>query len=143
MTPVIHGGQVIEQAARRIMTHDVALVAADGAGGLFNFQNPHDVRIIITRVILDITTQATGACTADVGSAANATTLGDDVIDGVDIGTAVGVFDNIDDQGTNGSSQRELAANGGAADFLTGSVASGASAGLVGQAHIEYKFAEV
>jgi len=115
----------------------VALAAVDTAGGVFSFQNPHAEPILVTKLILDVTTESTGACTLDCGPAANATTLNDTLIDAANVATA-GVFDNIDDQGTNGLATVKVAENGGAADFVTGSVASGASAGIVGFAYIEY-----
>lgn len=112
----------------------VALAAADTAGGLFAWANPEAGAIIVTRVILDVTTDATGACTADVGKAANGTTSADNLIDGLDIGTAAGVFDNLGNAGSNGKTRQRVAAG----EYVTGSVATGASAGLVGSALIAY-----
>lgn len=112
----------------------VALTASDAAAGLFSWQNTEEsAAIIVTRVILDVTTAATGACTANVGQAATSTGA-DNLIDGVDIGTAAGLFDNLGDAGTNGKKQQKVADD----EFVTGSVATGASAGLVGSAYIHY-----
>lgn len=134
---VIAGGQVIEGAAERIRTAVVALADATGGGGILAWQNPEEYPIIVTRLVLDITTEATGAATGNFGAAANGTTSSDTLLDGVDIGAAAGVFDNIDDQGTNGLSKVRLAANGGAVDYLTGSGAAD-PAGLAGYAYIFY-----
>lgn len=112
----------------------VPLAAVDTAGGLFAWKNPEAGAILVTRVILDVTTKATGACTADVGTAANGTTSNDGLIDGVDVGTAAGVFDNLGTGGTNGKARQRLAAG----SYVTGSVATGASAGIVGSALIAY-----
>lgn len=113
----------------------VALGAADTGGGVLAWQNPEAGSIIVQRVLIDVTTAATGACTIDVGTTAvSATTLSDNLIDGADIGTAAGVFDNITDKGSNGKSKQKLAAG----KWVTGSKASGAAAGTVGFAFIEY-----
>lgn len=134
---VIHGGNVIEGAAERLRTATVALAAATGAGGILAWQNPEDRPIIVTRIVLDVTTKSTGAATADFGPAANATTSSDTLLDGVDVGTAAGVFDNIENQGTNGKSTARLDENGGTTDYITGSGVAD-PAGLVGNAYIWY-----
>lgn len=116
----------------------VPLAAVDTAGGVFSWQNPEAGAIIIDRVELDVTTVATGACTVDVGStSASATTLSDNLIDGADVHTAVALFDNITDIGANGKSRQKIAAG----KWITGSTASGASAGIVGNAYIHYHLA--
>lgn len=113
----------------------VALAAADTAGGVFAWANPEAGSIIVNRVVLDVTTNSTGACTVDVGTTAtNATTLSDNLIDGVSVASAAGVKDNLGDAGTNGKTRQKLATG----KWVTGSVASGASAGLVGYAYIHY-----
>ena len=80
-------------------------------------------------------TKSTGACTIDVGTTAvSAATSSDNLIDGLDTGTAIGTFDNITDKGTNGKSRQKLASG----KWVTASMASGAAAGTVGYAYIEY-----
>lgn len=111
----------------------VALTASDAAAGLFSWQNPELGPILVTRLVLDITTPSSGACTADCGVAATAI-LNDTLMDGVSLATAAKVVDNINDAGTNGKARQRVVTSG----FVTGSVASGASAGLVGAALIEY-----
>jgi len=113
----------------------IALAAVDTAGGVFSWQNDEGASIIITGLFLDVTTASTGACTLDCGTTAtSATTKIDNLIDGLDVNSAAGVFDNITDKGTNGVSRQKLAS----AKWVTGSVASGASAGIVGFAYIRY-----
>lgn len=112
----------------------VALAAVDSGGGVFSWANPEAAAVLVTRVILDVTTQTSGACTLDVGmTATNGTTSADNLIDGLSLATA-GLFDNIEDQGTNGTSRQKVATG----KWVTGSVASGASSGLVGYAYIHY-----
>lgn len=125
----------LTKADRIVKVVKVPLGVVDTAGGIFAWANNEGASIIVQRVLIDVTTKTTGACTIDVGTTAtNPTTKIDNLIDGADIHTAAGVFDNIDDKGTSGKSKQKLAAG----KWVTGSVASGASAGLVGFAYIEY-----
>jgi hypothetical protein len=142
---IISGGVVIEGAQRRGPASDstteraekiarVALAAVDTAGGVFSWQNPESTAIVVTGLELDITTESTGACTVDCGTTAtSAATLSDNLIDGLSVATA-GLYNNNEDKGTNGKSKQRLASG----KWVTGSVASGASAGLVGYALIHY-----
>ena len=116
----------------------VALGSGDGAGGILAWQNPESAAILVVRIVIDRTTKSTGACTADFGTAANGTTSADNLIDGVNAGAAEGIEDNVEDKGTNGKSRQRLDAKGGATDYLTGSKATGAAAGLAGNAYIFY-----
>ena len=113
-----------------------ALTATTGTtgGGALSLANPEGADLIITRFIVNITTAATGAATCDFGVAAAATTTSDTLLDGVDVGTAAAIFDNIDDQGTNGQSVLLWPSD----QFVTGT-ASATLAGLVGNVYIEYK----
>lgn len=107
----------------------------DTAGGVGSWVNTENAAVIVNRVTLDVTTKATSACTLDIGyTATSATTSADNFIDGVDVGTATGTFDNINDAGTNGKSLKRIAVG----KWITLSTASGASAGLVGTLYIEY-----
>ena len=116
----------------------VALGASDSAGGILSWQNPESSAIVVVRIVIDRTTKSTGACTADFGTAANGTTSSDDLMDGADVGAAAAVEDNIENKGTNGKARQRLDALGGSTDYITGSKATGAAAGLVGNAYIFY-----
>lgn len=122
---------------RGIKVARVALAAADTGGGIFAWANPETSSILIHRVILDVTTNTSGACTADVGTtASSATTSSDNLIDGISLASSAKVVDNLDDtdNGANGKTKQKLATG----KWVTASVASGASAGLVGYAYIHY-----
>jgi len=120
---------------RSIKVAKVALAALDTAGGVFAWANPEAGSIIITKVVLDVTTVATGACTVDIGTTTvSAATLSDNLIDGVDTHSAAVITDNVTDAGTNGKSVLKLATG----KWVTGSMASGAAAGTVGSAYIHY-----
>ena len=112
--------------------------ASPSNGGMFSWQNPESVAVFAA-VIVDVTTQATGAATSDVGKVANATSSADTLLDGKDIGTAVGTFSSLesDDVGTNGKAFQKIDAKDGANDYITGT-ASADSSGLVGSAYVIY-----
>lgn len=114
----------------------VALGALDTGGGVLAWQNTEEsAAIIVTRIILDITTKATAACTLDVGTTVtSATTVSDNLIDGLDANAAIGTFDNLSNAGTNGKARQKLADDG----WVTASMKTGAAAGIVGYAYIEY-----
>lgn len=125
---------LIDNADRLVKVAKVAVAAVDTAGGFFSWANDEGADIMVKGIYLDITTQSTGACTVDIGTTAtSATTLSDNLIDGLSIATA-GLYNNTEDKGINGKSKQRLAS----AKWVTGSVASGASAGVVGNVYIEY-----
>jgi len=113
----------------------VPMSTGTAGGGVFAWANPESSSIIILRVVLDVTTKTTAACTINVGTTAtSATTTSDNLIDGLDINAATGVFSNFGNAGTNGKFQQKLAAG----KWITASQDTGAVAGLVGTAYIEY-----
>ena len=114
----------------------VALTAGTttAGGDVLALANPEGADLIIPSggFVLDITTAATGAANADAGIAADSTTSADTLIDGMDIGTAAGVFDNADDAGTNGGPDKW-----GSTEYIT-ITPSATCAGLVGYAYIKW-----
>lgn len=124
--PAVRGSNNIPQY-RADTVAVLPLSAVDTAGGIFNWQ-PDQTRytnIIVHRIVLSVTTQSSGACTVSIGNAANATTLSATLLAGQSV-AAAGVF---------GATTPILATPG---QFITGSTASGASAGLVGNVYIYY-----
>ena len=105
-----------------------SLTASDAAGGVFSVENDMGTSLVILRVVLQVTTGASGACTIDVGTAADGTTSADTLIDGVDVADAT-VADNIADKGSNGTSRLKW----GPGAFVNASMKTGATAGIVGQ----------
>jgi hypothetical protein len=101
-------------------------------GAVLSLPNPEGADIYVTRVILNVQTQSSGAASVDAGIAANGTTSADNLIDGQSV-AAAGVFDNIKNGGTNGKAGQKWAAG----QFLT-ITASATVAGLIGEAVIEY-----
>lgn len=104
----------------------VALADADTAGGILAWENPESVPINVLHLVLDVLTVSTGACTVDVGVAADDKTSDDTLIDGQDVNSATGLFAN------------SAPAKVGVDEFITASMASGAAADLAGYAHIAY-----
>jgi hypothetical protein len=116
----------------------VALTAGNANAFAFAWQNPESSKIIVHRVIIDRTTAGgTGSSVLDVGPVADATSTADTLIDGLDL-NATGVADNIEDQGTNGTSRAKLDENGGTNDFVTGKILAQNAASLAGSAYIHY-----
>jgi len=118
-------------------------VKVDLAGGsandfAFAWQNPESSKIIVDRVILRVTTAGGSGATMDIGVAGDATTNGDDLIDGVDISSA-GIFDNISDGGTNGKSRQVVDEKGGTNDYITGQILGADSPNLAGSVYIHYR----
>lgn len=111
------------------LTASVTFAGGDALAKL----NPEGADLVITKLILDVTTPATGSATADIGVGATAATSDDGLLDGVDVGAAAILADNVDDQGTNGKAS-VLWAEG---EYLTVSP-SASLAGLVGNVYVQY-----
>lgn len=108
------------------------LLSGDTAGALFSWVNPWAYPILITAFWLEVTTvNTTGACTVDVGIAANATTSDDEIIDGQDVQSATGIFAST-------LVPIRLDEAGGTQDTITVSKATGATAGLEGRVYFTY-----
>ena len=109
--------------------------ATTTAGGdALNLANPEGADLIITRFIINVTTAATGSATVDAGVAATATS-NDELLDGVNVGAAAILDDNI-----NGAVADEVASSvveWGEDEYVT-VTPSATLAGLVGTYHIEY-----
>lgn len=111
----------------------VPLAALDTAGGILGVVNPLAVDLLVSEVIIDVTTKSTGACTADIGQTPTSiTTSSNNLLTALDVGTAAGTFDNITEKGASGKSRVKWTSG----TWITASKASGAAAGLVGNAYI-------
>lgn len=109
----------------------------NGTADYLSWTNPEAGTILITGVVVNTTTKSTGAATADIGTTAtNNHTSSDNLLDGLDIGTAAGTFDIITDHGTNGKSRQSLATGA----FVTFHALADPT-GTVGNAYIYYTIA--
>lgn len=115
--------------------YKTALTAAttNAVGGVLKVPNPEGVELFVTRLVLNITTKSTGAATVDAGIDDDGTTSADNLIDGLNVNAAAGVFDNIENGGTSGLATVKWPASG----VLVIS-ASATVAGMVGSAYIEW-----
>jgi hypothetical protein len=115
-----------------------SLAAGDADDFAFTWQNPEASKIIVTRVLINITTAGgTGSSVLDVGVVENATSTADNLIDGLDL-NATGIFDNITDKGENGKSRQVVDENGGTNDYITGKILVQDAAALTGKYYILY-----
>lgn len=110
-----------------------ALATGVAAGGVFTWTNSTGATVVVTDVIIELTTAASGAGTVDIGFAATVISA-DNLIDGLDVNAATGTFSNNSTPGTNGLPAKQVPAN----QYVTASQATGAVAGLAGTYHIGY-----
>lgn len=104
----------------------------------FVWENPEASKIIVTRVLINITKAGgTGSSVLDVGVVADATSTADTLINGLNL-NATGIFDNITDKGENGKSRQVVDEKGGANDYITGKILAQNAAALVGKYYIFY-----
>jgi hypothetical protein len=103
-------------------------------GDALNLANPEGEDLIITRFIINVTTPATGAANVDAGVAA-AGASNDELLDGVDVGSAAILKDNIEEavDGNVAAAVVEWPSD----EYLT-VTPSASLAGLVGSYYIEY-----
>jgi len=117
-----------------------SLTASDTAGAVFSVENTTGVDLAFRIVQIDVTTGSAGACTLDIGVGSSASTSYDTLFDGTNVVTGASPtverikdFRDSTDAGTNGKVYTKWPAG----EFVTASMASGATAGLVGTYYIE------
>ncbi len=132
-TSLANGAQAASMSKFAGATLRGSLTASDTAAGVFSLLNSYatDLRACVT---IDVTTVATGACTLNLGVAAT-NISSDTLMDGIDVNAAVGMFSSISDSdaGTNGKAYRKWKSG----EYLTASMATGATSGLVGTYLVE------
>ncbi len=118
----------------------VALAGGNENAFAFAWANPETSKIIVSRVVVDVTTKSdTPGALLDVGPGGTATTHSDTLIDGLDIATAVITADNITNKGDNGGlSLCKLDAVGETTAYITGQILAQNAAELAGYAYIFY-----
>lgn len=109
------------------------LVASDAAAGVFSWQNTTGHACAV-KAFLNITTASTGACTVSVGQAATAI-LSANLMDGQSV-AAANMLSSMVNGGTLGKAAQRVK-NG---EFVTASMASGATAGLAGTYMLEVQY---
>lgn len=122
----------------------IRVAVVELTGGLenafaFAWQNPETVAILVHRVLVDVTHIAgTAGALLDIGTAANATTHSDNLIDGLDIQAATILADNITDKGSNGKTRQRMDEKTGSTDYITGQILVANASALTGNAYIYY-----
>lgn len=131
------GGVAFDRVEKVAKTALTGAAIHAGTGGVVAWQNPEASAILITRVVLDLTTVSTGACTLDIGvTATSATTSSDTLLDGIDANAAIGVFDSMNaalDSGANALAQKLAAAK-----WVTIDEKTGDATGLVANLYVFY-----
>lgn len=121
-----------------IMVANGTLASGIADAYAFAWQNPEAVGVLVLRVLTNVTTAGgTGSSVLDVGTAVDATTTGNNLIDGADL-NADALYDNITDGGTAGKSRQRMDARGGTTDWITGQILVANASSLVGTYTIEY-----
>ena len=136
MIPPAQSG--IDYVAKRYIVE--ALSSGNTNAFAFAVQNPEGVDCVVTNVIVDITTAGgTASSVLDVDVVADATSTGDDIIDGLDL-NATGTSDRGAGSagGTNGDQPVKWDKNGGTNDYITGKILAQNAASLAGTVIIEY-----
>ena len=112
------------------------LTASDTAGAVFNWTNTEGCAVLVDKILIDITTASTSACTLDAGYTATSTaTSSDTMIDGVNANSTA-VYNSMKEAGTGNAVWVVRAASG---KYITCSKKTGAAAGLAGKYYIHYK----
>lgn len=120
----------------------IARVALEGGSAgdfAFAWENPETSKIIVTRVVIDVTTKSASAGSLlGVGPGATETTPSNTLIDGLDIASTVICADNITNNGVSGLSLCKLDAAGGTTTYITGQILAQNAAELAGYVYIFY-----
>jgi len=105
-------------------------------GTIAYWQNNTGKTVLVYGLILNVTTQSSGACTLDIGPGATSSTSADTLIDGLSTASA-GVFNNVNNGGTNGKYAQKIPAG----EYLTVTVATGSAAALAADLYFTYGIA--
>jgi hypothetical protein len=122
---------------RALKCAKIALTAGLANAFAFAWQNPESNKILVTRVIVDVTTQAGAAATMDVGSAINATTTSITISEAINI-NSVAVSDNLLVAGSGKGGVNKIDENGGTTPWITGQILDANASNLVGNIYIFY-----
>jgi len=108
--------------------HKITVSGSTATSGVIASWSPTNDYLILGAYVR-VTTDSNGACTLDIGPAANATTADDTLFDGLSVATT-GTFNSADNQGSNGKLGQTVTAS------VTVAVASGNATGLVADVYL-------
>ena len=104
----------------------------------FAWKNPEDAKILVHRVIIDITAAGgTGASVMDVGVVANATSTAADIFNDID-NNAIAVLDHLLVAGAGVGGVHKVDEADGTNDHITGKILTQAASSLAGKYYIMY-----
>ena len=104
-------------------------------GDVISWANPTGETIIVTDLIVDVTTPATGTPTVDAGVAADGSTTSDTMYDALAVGAAAILASaNSANGGTNGKFARKMSST----EYIT-MTPTASAAGMVGTFEVNYK----
>ena len=106
-----------------------SLVASDAAGGIISLQNSFGTNLIVTRMVIYLTATNGETMTIDVGIGSGASTSYNTLIDGLNVNSETGAFDNIKDKGDSGEEIHLWTS----AHYITASKATGSAASIAGK----------
>jgi hypothetical protein len=112
--------------------YKASLGTASGAGGALTLRNPEKEDVYVTRLIVHVKSKSSLAASIDCGISSTIA-ASDNLIDGLDVSSSTGCFDNLKNGGTNGKAGQLWPAG----QYLTISGSSSLS-GLEGNVYIEY-----
>ena len=139
MNGVVTGATAINvpsyQGGVIVASGDLAAVNANSMA--FTWQNPEAVAILVQRVIVDVTTDATAAAVMDVGVVGDATSTAATIFDDLTL-NAVAVYDHTLVAGTGLGGVHKMDEKGGTNDYITGKTLAQNGTDLVGKYYIEY-----
>lgn len=134
-------GSGIEDLVRRRIKR-IALASGLTNAMAFAWQNPETKKIVVTRVVVDITTVGgTGGSVLAVGKVANAAATAADIINNLDLDNAA-ITDHLLVAGAGVGGVHKIDENGGTNDYITGKILTQNASNLVGYVYIEYFIVE-
>lgn len=123
---VVGAGNVQAEADEIILQGALTAATDTAVGGVLKLKNDFGIDLIVTDVFIDIKTKAGAAATINMGVDDDGNTSSNNLLDGLAMGTATGVFSNRVNAGTNGGCAVWKK------DEYIVATASGTLAGLVG-----------
>lgn len=111
---------------------EAPLVASDVAGGMFAWANPFPFACLVDGLEVNVQTGSTGASTYSFGQASGPNVLGNGLLSGINGQTV----QSVAAAGPLSAAVSYASLTVAAGQWVTGSVASGASAGIVGRVHL-------
>lgn len=123
---VVGAGNVQAEADEIILQGALTAATGTAVGGVLKLKNDFGIDLIVTDVFIDIKTKAAASATIDMGVDDGGDVSSDNLLDGLAMGTATGVFCNRVNSSTNGGCAVWKK------DEYIVATASGTLAGLVG-----------